>query len=182
MAQLKLDVANLDAAVSRVDLETKQRIDRLNKQFNDHLEKTAKKEEMFVVCDMLVNFYKAFVFVNKEHFSSCFREPETDNVNLQDFYKRHSDESTHDEIVSRINSSTKSSTVYDGLVEINSNLKSLRIRIDGNCYSIDSIDNDFRFDFERYLTYLKDQVNKLTYLSLNGDFILVKLELVKTKQ
>lgn len=182
MAQHELSISKLEATLSSVELDNKQRVDRLEKEMREHLERTKRKEEMLVVSDMIVNFYKAFVFVNKEHFTSCFRDRETgrenNGVNLKDFYEKLSDESTRGEIVSRINASTNAAA-FDGLDEINTNVKRVR---NGQSHPLDSIDKDFRFDFERYLTYLKEEVDQLTFFNVNGNFILdLMKELVKPK-
>lgn len=177
MTLLESKVSQLERTLSRNQVENKQQFARLEEMYNDLSQESKKKEEMHIVSDMLSNFYKAFVYINREEFSTCIQN--NNKVKLDDFYDRLDNESTRDDIISKINTSINESA-YDGLSEINTSVKKVR---NGYSHSLDRIDQDFHFNFENYLTYLEGEVNKLTTLyNVNAQFIFDCMkELVKPK-
>lgn len=64
-----------------------------------------------MVSDMLTNFYKSIVYINQTEFPKCIVS--SNGIKLDDFYDRLSDESTCDEIISKINAITNESA-FDG--------------------------------------------------------------------
>ena len=37
----------------------------------DHLQKSAEQDEMYMVSDMITNFYKSIVYINQTEFPKC---------------------------------------------------------------------------------------------------------------
>lgn len=135
---------------------------------------------MCIVSDMLKNFYKSFVYINRAQFPRCIQR--ANKIKLEELYDRLSDEETNGEIISKINSTTDGSA-YDGLTEIKRNVRQLRNDICFPLLGLLSIDEDYRFDFVRYLSYLEGEVNKLIHYNHNGNYILARMrELVTHKQ
>lgn len=173
VAKSELDIELLKTTFSNHLRE----FENFSKDLNDFKHASQQNQEMCSVSDMLKNFYKSFFYINRAQFPQCIQR--ANRINLEEFYDRLYDEDTNDEIISKINSTTDRSA-YDGLAESTSKY------VYGICFpllELLSIDEDNRFDFVRYLSYLEGEVNKLIHYNHNGNFILARMrELVTSKQ
>lgn len=154
VAKIELDIELLKTAFSSREFK------KFSKDLNDFKQASQQNQEMLIVSDMITNFYKLFVYINRAQFPRCIQR--ANRINLEEFYDRLSDQDTNDEIISKINSTTDGSA-YDGLTEIKRNVRQLRNGICFPLLGLLSIDEDYRFDFVRYLSYLEGEVNKLVH-------------------
>ena len=116
---------------------------------------------------MLTNFYKAVVYVKRDSFETDILR---NKIKLDNFYDKLNETTSRNEIARIINELTNDEA-FDGLYEIYVQVKRPR---NNNSHPLYSIDRDYRFNIENYLSYLEmdEEIKDLPFeFSLNRDFI-----------